>query len=484
MDSKIRTFLDIEKKYHLFDKEIWNIKYWVYAREEVWGGFLKSYQKSKETEKEKSSVHGRKSLGISICTLRKVIASFLSHCKLKEVDILILNHPRKVLNDNKYICLYTEYIARNYTSKLILERPFHGMHFYPTETKNLIYTDISKITGVVRFFLQKKFYKRNMQLMYAVLGSQLKDALQEMTKIFSKECDEKELIYGIIWRIFQIQSIDTYMRYVIRRVHPKVIIEVVGMADECRVINSIAKEEGIPTIELQHGNVCNNLSYSFGESCPQLPDYFYTYSVFWNTFVQMPSTDIIVGGYPYLEDQVNKYAQCRKQYLFDMDRKIRVLILSQGKEINDIVKIGYEAYLLLDRNKYQFVFRLHPGESENWKEEYPYLLNEDIEITFSKKISLYESLATCDIQVGVDSTALFEGLIFNIYTLIYCREEKEQMKKLVDKGYAIGFVSSEDLAYWITNYSFANRQERSDSNFFWEKDALRKMCTQINSLLN
>jgi len=65
-------------------------------------------------------------------------------------------------------------------------------------------------------------------------------------------------------------------------------------------------------------------------------------------------------------------------------------------------------------------YKLHPGEYERW-EEYPSLVElvKTYEVVLIKdEINLYELLARSDTQVGVFSTALYEGVFFDCKTIL------------------------------------------------------------------
>jgi len=69
--------------------------------------------------------------------------------------------------------------------------------------------------------------------------------------------------------------------------------------------------------------------------------------------------------------------------------------------------------------KVKIIYKLHPDEFGSWKERYPELVKEkDISVIDSRDVSIYEFFDGADAQVGVFSTALYEGLAFQLRTFI------------------------------------------------------------------
>lgn len=59
----------------------------------------------------------------------------------------------RVLENNKYICLYTEQIAEKYQNSVVLERPYNYKHLKPAKTNNIIYCDYIELKFISRLNL-------------------------------------------------------------------------------------------------------------------------------------------------------------------------------------------------------------------------------------------------------------------------------------------------------------------------------------------
>jgi len=134
---------------------------------------------------------------------------------------------------------------------------------------------------------------------------------------------------------------------------------------------------------------------------------------------------IVVDSFRFLENQKGKFSH------FIKDDK-QIVVLSQGAIGSSI------AQKILD-NIAQFegcriMYKLHPGEFDRW-ENYPALreLNamENINI-IKNEISLYQLFATSGTQVGVFTTALYEGVEFGCKTILLDLPGIEYMKTFAD----------------------------------------------------
>src|SRR5699024_2275823 len=113
-------------------------------------------------------------------------------------------------------------------------------------------------------------------------------------------------------------------------------------------------------------------------------------------------------------------------------KKKQILFISQGTIGKELAKLA----LNISRNMpdYHFIFKLHPGEFDRWRSEYTELSTaakfENFEVIDNNKINLYRFLAESDYQIGVYSTAIFEGLTLGCKTVLFNLPGIEYMKDL------------------------------------------------------
>ena len=143
------------------------------------------------------------------------------------------------------------------------------------------------------------------------------------------------------------------------------------------------------------------------------------------TNVEFPILEdrVIPVGYPYLEESIDKYdhVETTPQILFISQRTIGEQFSKFAMEVAKYPAINYD-----------IVYKLHPGEYDRWQEEYPWLKEADFEIIDSSELPLYELFAQSSAQVGVGSTAVFEGLAFGLETFVYVGHGSEVLQVLVE----------------------------------------------------
>ena len=85
---------------------------------------------------------------------------------------------------------------------------------------------------------------------------------------------------------------------------------------------------------------------------------------------------------------------------------------------------------IMDTDKYEIVYKLHPKEYDSWKHDYPWLIDSNIEVIDSNLNDVYYYMAKANLQIGCNSTVLFEGLGFNLDTVILKISGYEYMEVL------------------------------------------------------
>jgi hypothetical protein len=94
---------------------------------------------------------------------------------------------------------------------------------------------------------------------------------------------------------------------------------------------------------------------------------------------------------------------------------------------------------------YEIVFKLHSEERGKWRESYPWLIDSEVQVVDTKKDVLHKLLAESEIQIGVGSTALYEGLAFGLKTCLMDGPGIDYFDSLVKSGTAIMIDSAEDF---------------------------------------
>jgi hypothetical protein len=97
----------------------------------------------------------------------------------------------------------------------------------------------------------------------------------------------------------------------------------------------------------------------------------------------------------------------------------------------------------------KIVYKLHPGEYARWKKEYPWLVDADIKVIEDDSVSLYQLFAESKIQIGVNSTAIYEGLSFGLRTFVLNLPGVEYMEDLAKEHYVTIIRSVDELQEYL-----------------------------------
>jgi hypothetical protein len=103
----------------------------------------------------------------------------------------------------------------------------------------------------------------------------------------------------------------------------------------------------------------------------------------------------------------------------------------------------------VDPARFHIVYKLHPSEMSGWQRRYPWLAATKITVQDSPTDDIYTELARAHVQVGVYSTALFEGLAFGLPTAIMALPGHEDMSALIEWGLAELVEDAQELAAYL-----------------------------------
>lgn len=223
----------------------------------------------------------------------------------------------------------------------------------------------------------------------------------------------------------------------LRRVDPEVAVSIPSWAGR-EVFIEACKHEGIPVIEMQHGSPNRyHLGYSYPHGTKEMfPDYLFMWGEFWTEQIAFPIPDDRVRhvGFPSL--------QSRREEHPPTDRSDRLVVVSQptvGEELSRLA-VGLAEHEGIDL---EVSYKLHPVEYDGWQDAYPRLARSDLRVVGSDGPGLYDLFGRAAAQVGVYSTAIYEGLAYDLRTFLLDIDEVGFMDQLVATG-AVDVVSSAD----------------------------------------
>lgn len=449
------VFFNLEEKYNLNFQEIQGCYPWQLIRMYLY------YDISRRT----NTFGAPQQQSLTVFDKIKSFLPFLKNSVLynplsgnDEKDILIFDHPRKVIFNGEYRDIYSYFLVdflKNSYSFEIMEAPYLNKHF--TNKRDYVkYTDRIQLGS----YIHKKFHK-----------IEFTDREKEIISSIEKELESAFNLKIDIARIFAMHILNfqyDYKKYVelFKKRNVKMIFVVV--AYENQAVVAAAKDLGIKVMELQHGTISDyHLGYSYplktrlGGEIRYFPDQILTFGDYWINEGNCPisKNDIVPIGFPYFEVQ-------SKDYMNIQSDEHQILFISQGVIGKHLSQLAYQ---IADRlNNFKIIYKLHPGEYETWKQNYPDLVSasqlENFEVIDNSKVPLYKLFAESSYQVGAFSTAIYEGLMFNCKTFILDVPGVEYLEDLIKMGYVFKIEDSDDLINNLEEFEPVDY----DKNFFFK----------------
>ena len=476
----LEPFFAIEKKYGLLEENIDGFFFWIYARAEVcWYIRDRIYKHDAAFPQEKKTFIQK-----SVLRAKMIYnAMFHGYKKRGKYDVIVLNSPRKVWAGNYFECIYTDDIVKELKSAVVLEQLVDQKHYKPVNTPNLFYLDNLEALSQLRYYFYKFFKKKQFAAIENQIYGKMNEPLQQFALAYGVEINCNDIINIMMPKLYKYQSMKNIYNRMIRRIMPKVILEVNSDAMHCMVMTEVAKEHEIPVVELQHGIMGQEhivYNYPPNVAIKQFPDYLFVFSDFWKlgNGCPIPDKNIIPVGFPYLEKQKSKYPPNKES------GKTVLLFLSQGMVSKQFAQMAIELVDSLNMDNYKIVFKLHPGEYSTWKERIGELQGiKGIEVIDNSEKSIYEFLAMADVQIGYISTAIYEGLSYNLDTFIYTQSHNPEMGALIRLGYAREFTSGRELIQLINDREQKSSESKKPEGF-WTSNALNNIKENLNRLID
>lgn len=421
VNNATQVFCSVEKKLDIFYQKIDGVYFWDLVRWEIHYLVLKKLGIYQEGH---SSFHIHTQLDRKMC--RYAVDALVRRNPFLKTshEILFIGHPRrKKMENGRWQDVYVDPLLDSpliSSRSLALEPQDLFPHMVPAQNPDLQYLDIIQAAGLVL---------RKTALARISLSEKEKRLLSHINKQFSLWLDiEPDGIETIILRslLYRKTTLPVY-QMLFRKLSPKILLLVVGYLR--RTITEAARSIGIPVAELQHGTLGrNHLGYSFPpeyNAKERFPDYLLLFGDFWKNKGEYPIKEdcIYCAGFPYFNQEYAKYK--------NLAQKNQILFISQGtigKELSRFaVALAHKLY-----PQYSILYKLHPGEYTRWKTEYPWLADAEIEVVSDDFIPLYQMFAESAAQVGVYSTAVYEGLGFGLKTFLVALPGVEFMEELTE----------------------------------------------------
>jgi len=405
---------------------------------------------------------------------------------IKNVDLLILCHPRRQKAGDVYESVFTDFLEDHFENSLTLERLFDDhSHYEPAKTKHLCYTDRLTLRSYVKRLLAKKLRPSE----YEAIKAEVRAIMEEPMLSFEKEhgVDLKRKTYyerAVILYYFYLSRKKDYEKF-LDEVKPKLVAEVVSKSVDAMLINELCHERGIKVVELQHSLLGPIARYPKGITEKQSPDYYLSYSDYWSEYQSYPIKDenVFSCGSPYFERQVMKYKKPSAEHS-DVKKVLFISGAAYGEALSkvacDLKKLGET-----QGTKIEVIYKLHPDEFGSWREKYPLLVENNVNVIDSRDVSIYEFFNDADAQVGVFSTALYEGIAFDLDTYILNISFAAEFIDFCHDGYGTLINSGQELYDALTNEKPAGAKLSGSalSEKFWKQNAEQNIVERLKMIL-
>ena len=262
---------------------------------------------------------------------------------------------------------------------------------------------------------------------------------------------------------------------ILKRIRPKYVLLVCSYGKENFI--EACKNLNITMIELQHGNLdACHIGYHFPKNIntkKMFPDYFLCFGSFWKNQANLPLDEsrVIEYGFPFFEKEVDKIRH--------LTQENKITFISQGTLGEKISKFAVE----LSKQPgfdYQIIYKLHPGEVPNWKINYPWLINEKIQVIDSDAPPLYQLLATSKFTVGVYSTAIYEAIGLKSNTFLLHFPGIEAMSPLINGNFVEVVTNPEELFLMFSKPARNTDHDNIKNVFFKEPKRITELLTKLS----
>lgn len=460
-----QKFLELEEGLKLFDRTIDGAPFWEYIRQPIIQTVFGRTASQSASYGKAPSFRER---------LKFLFVSFLRFWKnpifARRMDVMFISSPRRVLmKDGYWWDIITDYILEDIDlSYVAIEHNLNLEHRNPPKTSNLWYFDFQN--SLIYIAEKLGLFQVSVERSERYLLKKIQD---EIAQSFNINIDVEKLTrMHLGYRKIRI----AYFSFVLKRIRPKALILMTSYGKEDLI--EAARLLRIPVIELQHGVTTRyHPGYSFPEKKhvkSTFPDWLFTFGDYWSTCTSYPidSKHVISTGFPHMDEERKAFSDLRK--------KKQILIISQWTIGEELSKFAAELSKV-ENLGYKIIYKLHPAESMGWHEKYPWLVDCDVDVIHDSKISIYQLFAESEVQIGVYSTAIFEGLVFGLQTYIPEMHGFEYTEQLVEEGVAVRVANVEELVNHLkSEESFA----KFDTERFFRSDAKERIIDTLKEIIS
>jgi len=460
-----REFLDLEYELDLFELEVDGVRVWERIRHDVAMGLLADLGICGDVARTAPSL--TKYLRSGYLGLRNLAVR--NPLFAPEPDVLCYGRGRRVQVGEEWRDIFLDPLHETVGStSLQIESAWHGAHNRPEQTDAIRYVDFiyylsqfcHKFGVVDHTFspVQRRTIERTEDRFGDAFGTNV-DVVSHVRREIHRRTIAKPLFDLLLSRLT-----------------PDIAVVVVHGTKQTLI--DCCHDAGIPVVEIQHGQMSNysyNYSYQGDRSVVSFPDYLLTFGEAWADAADLPlpSERVIPVGYPYLEAQLDRVPSV------EPGEDGTLLFISTCETGHELSQVAVEA-ATDPALSHGVTYKLHPAECYNWRSEYPWLADSPIDVVDSQDRSLHELFRESTAQVGVCSTAIYEGLAFGLDTYLVELPTVEWLSPLLDNGSATLVETAEEL---VTELRQPGDRQLDRAQYF-EPNAVETLGRTIDRLVN
>jgi hypothetical protein len=439
----LQAFLAFEEREQLYERRLLGVAYWQLIRQDVFRETLEALGLVARAHVRLEELPLRSWLGPQLRQLPTTLQRSLLW-RVPRAELLIATHPRWLPYQGRYICPYSEPLLWGTPhSRVRLTGHFQGRYFQPDGGGDTRYVDLALALAHGQFRLREL---RGHGLTAHDLG-ELSDLTQRLAAQLGAAPTAQAVTRRARTAVLSQLGLQPHLDQLLERVRPRLVVNVVGYRLIHQLLTLRARAHGIPVAELQHGTIgAAHAAYNFsaGRRPDAFPDYLLTFGEIFRVItpgLPLPAAAVKPIGYGWLELQRSAFP---RHPVGTGPR--RVLFVSQRDIGEQLSVLAVELQARLAPGEVEIVYRLHPSEGMGWRERYPALAASGIKVEEAGARALYAAQAEADVQVGVYSTALMEGIAFGLDTLIATLPGHEQLGFLIERELARPVADAAGLA--------------------------------------
>lgn len=410
----------LEREFNLLDLDVHGVKVWQYTRMEIYYHLAELSGVFIEAHPVKRSA--RNLLARLPQLLKELVVDSPLWLAFRKVDEVVIEHPRSAVFDGERVDIYThtyrEAARRSGKTVVSLNRLDPGAAVKSADRNRY---SLACLPLALVGWRRLKPYGLSAEALACI-----NDVSARLSSALGCEVALAPILARAIGK-FKFNA--GFYRLLFKAIKPEKVTVVIGYA--CGDAIYAAKQLGIQTAEIQHGTFS---AYHLGYSYPGreaevelFPAKVLTWGAYWSLLAQMPieRQQLSVIGFDFFKKKLASLPVVQKS-------SKNMVVISQGA-LGDKIAECINAFCR-ELDGYTIYYKLHPSEFARWR-EYPFLeelsRTGQIEIV-TDQYDLYTLLNQAAIQVGVFSTALYEGLALGCKTILLDLPGVEYMTGLVD----------------------------------------------------